>query len=200
MFSTAGTSNRMISRIARARNLALHLDGARLFNAAVATGVPAAEYAREFDTVSFCLSKGLGAPVGSMICTTEDRIPRLRRLRRMFGGGMRQAGILAAAGLYVLEHNIPRLADDHANAKRLASALGGIRGIGIDPDRVETNIVIFDIAETGRSPAEAAERLKRAGVLVVPFGKTLLRAVTHLDIRTEDIDEAVNVFQKAFRP
>ena len=188
-----------ITQLAKTRRVSLHLDGARIFNAAVASGIPPAEYAEGFDTVSFCLSKGLGAPVGSMICTNADRLPLLRRLRRMFGGGMRQAGILAAAGLYALDHNIDRLAIDHQHAKELAQALSELPGIKINPAYVETNIVVFDIAQTRYSPDQAAERLKKEGVLVVPFGKTLLRAVTHLDITAKDIDRAVRVFQRIFR-
>jgi threonine aldolase len=188
-----------IAKIARGRGVAMHLDGARIFNASVASGIAAAEYAEPFDTVSFCLSKGLGAPVGSLLCTTHDRIPLLRRLRRMFGGGMRQAGILAAAGLYALEHNIKRLAEDHAHAKKLATALADLPGISLNPDHVETNIVIFDIAETRHSPELAVEALKKEGVLVVPFGKTLLRAVTHLDVSAKDIEKAIGVFRKIFK-
>jgi threonine aldolase len=188
-----------VAKVARGRGVAMHLDGARIFNASVASGIAAAEYARSFDTVSFCLSKGLGAPVGSMICTARDRIPLLRRLRRMFGGGMRQAGILAAAGLYALEHNIERLAEDHAHAKNLATALAGLPGISINPDHVETNIVIFDIAKTRHSPERAVEALKKEGVLVVPFGKTLLRAVTHLDVSAKDIEKAIGVFRAIFK-
>ena len=187
-----------ISKAAKSRKIALHLDGARIFNASVATGIPAAEYARPFDTVSFCLSKGLGAPVGSLICTTADRIPLLRRLRRMYGGGMRQAGILAAAGIYALRHHIARLAEDHANAGRLANALAEMKGIEIQPEQVETNIVIFDIAKTRHTVQEAVEVLKQDGVLVVPFGKTLLRAVTHLDIGRADVDQAIKIFKKVF--
>ena len=188
-----------IAKIARSRGVAMHLDGARIFNASVASGIPAAEYAKPFDTVSFCLSKGLGAPVGSMICTSADRIPFLRRLRRMFGGGMRQAGILAAAGLYALDHNVKRLAEDHAHAKQLATALSDRPGVSIDPDHVETNIVIFDISKSRYSPPRAVETLKQEGVLVVPFGKTLLRAVTHLDISGKDIEKAIGAFRKVFR-
>ena len=117
----------------------------------------------------------------------------------MFGGGMRQAGILAAAGLYALEHNIKRLADDHTHAKKLATALADLPGVSIDPDHVETNIVIFDISKTRYSPPQAVEALKKEGVLVVPFGKTLLRAVTHLDISAKDIEKAIAVFHKVFR-
>jgi len=188
-----------VAKIARSRGVAMHLDGARIFNASVASGIPAAEYAKPFDTVSFCLSKGLGAPIGSMICTTTGRLPLLRRLRRMFGGGMRQAGILAAAGLYALEHNIKRLAEDHTHAKKLATALADLPGISIDPERVETNIVIFDISKTRYAPPQAVEALKEEGVLVVPFGKTLLRAVTHLNISEKDIEKAIMVFRKIFR-
>jgi threonine aldolase len=188
-----------IATIARGHGVAMHLDGARIFNASVASGIPAAEYAKPFDTVSFCLSKGLGAPVGSLICTTADRIPKLRRLRRMFGGGMRQAGILAAAGLYAMEHNIKRLTEDHAHAKKLAKALADLPGISIDPDHVQTNIVIFDISKTRYSPPQAVEALKKEDVLVVPFGKTLLRAVTHLDISSKDIEKAIAAFHKVFR-
>jgi len=188
-----------IAKIARSRGVSMHLDGARIFNASVASGIPAAEYAKPFDTASFCLSKGLGAPVGSIICTTVDRIPLLRRLRRMFGGGMRQAGILAAAGLYAMKHNINRLSEDHAHAKKLATALADLPGISLDPDRVETNIVIFDISKTRRSPPQAVEALKKEGVLVVPFGKTLLRAVTHLDISAKAIEKAIAAFRKVFR-
>lgn len=190
---------RAISRIAKRRGVAMHLDGARIFNASIASGITADEYTRPFDTVSFCLSKGLGAPVGSLICTTADRIPKLRRLRRMFGGGMRQAGILAAAGLYALKHNIKRLEEDHVHAKKLATALADLPGISIHPDHVETNIVIFDIAKTRYRPEQAVEALKKQGVLVVPFGKTLLRAVTHLDVRSKDIEKAIKVFRKIFK-
>lgn len=188
-----------VARIAKNRGVAMHLDGARIFNASIASGIPAAEYAAPFETVSFCLSKGLGAPVGSMICTTRDRLPLLRRLRRMFGGGMRQAGILAAAGLYALDHHVERLANDHANARTLATALADLPGISINPDHVETNIVIFDISKTRYSPPRAVEALKKEGVLVVPFGKTLLRAVTHLDVSAEDIGKAIEIFNNVFR-
>jgi threonine aldolase len=188
-----------IAKVAKSHRVSLHLDGARIFNASVVTGIPASEYARPFDTVSFCLSKGLGAPVGSLICTTSDRIPLIKRLRRMFGGGMRQAGIIAAAGIYALEHNISRLTEDHENAKRLANALAEIQGIAIHPDQVETNIVIFDIAKTRYTTQQAVEALKKEGVLVVSFGKTLLRAVTHLDVSAKDIEIAIGVFRKVFK-
>src|SRR2546428_4353060 len=136
-----------IRKVAEARGIAPHLDGARVFNAVVATGVPAAEYARHFETVTFCLSKGLGAPVGSLICADHERGVKLRRLRETSGGGMRQAGIIAAAGLYALAHNIARLGEDHALAKRPAATLAGLAGVGVKPAAGETTIVVFDISE-----------------------------------------------------
>ncbi|HEY3198268.1 MAG TPA: GntG family PLP-dependent aldolase, partial [Nitrospirales bacterium] len=187
-----------IRKIADARRIAMHLDGARLFNAVVATGIPAADYARSFETVSFCLSKGLGAPVGSLICSDSARIGKLRRLRKMFGGGMRQAGILAAAGLYALEHNMYRLAIDHSHAKQLGAALVGLPGVRIKPEHIETNIVVFDISETGRTAEEVLSRLKHEGLLLVPFGPNTLRAVTHLDISSSQIEQACAILKKVF--
>ena len=187
-----------IRKIADARRIAMHLDGARLFNSVVATGISAAEYARSFETVSFCLSKGLGAPVGSLICSDASRIGKLRRLRKMFGGGMRQAGIIAAAGLYALEHNIDRLAIDHRHAKQLGGALVGFPGVRIRPEHIETNIVVFDISETGRRTEEVLSRLKHEGLLVVAFGPGTLRAVTHLDVTAEQIEHACEILKKVF--
>lgn len=180
-----------IRSLARRHGIPMHLDGARLFNAVAATGVAAADYARHFDTVSVCLSKGLGAPVGSVIAFDDlDLRDRLRRLRRMYGGAMRQAGIVAAGGLYALEHNIARLAEDHAHAKRLASLLNTIPAVSVNPIHVETNIVIFDVKENGRTPAEIVVDLKRAGVLINTIGARRFRAVTHLNIDAQDIEEA----------
>jgi len=187
-----------IRKIAEAHKVAMHLDGARLFNAVVASGISAAEYARSFETVSFCLSKGLGAPVGSLICSDASRIGKLRRLRKMFGGGMRQAGIIAAAGLYALEYNIQRLAEDHRHAKQLAGALVGLPGVRITPEHVETNIVVFSIHETGRTAEDVLGRLKAEGLLLVPFGPVTLRAVTHLDISNSQIEEACAILKKVF--
>ncbi|TAL11790.1 MAG: low-specificity L-threonine aldolase [Nitrospirae bacterium] len=187
-----------IRKAAEPRGIAMHLDGARLFNAVVATGIPASEYARHFETVSFCLSKGLGAPVGSLICADRERITKLRRLRKMFGGGMRQAGILAAAGLYALDHNIARLAEDHVHAKTLAATLAGLPGLRINPDHVETNIVVFDIGETRRTADEALAALKAEGLLLVPFSPTTLRAVTHLDVSRGQIEQACAILKKVF--
>src|SRR5437660_7031230 len=187
-----------IRKIAEAHKVAMHLDGARLFNAAVASGISAAEYAQSFETVSFCLSKGLGAPVGSLICSDAGRIGKLRRLRKMFGGGMRQAGIIAAAGLYALEYNIQRLAEDHAHAKRLAATLAALPGVRINPAHVETNIAVFDISETRRTAEEVLALLKAEGLLLVPFSATTLRAVTHLDVSRDQIEQACAILKKVF--
>ncbi|MDE3019412.1 MAG: low-specificity L-threonine aldolase, partial [Nitrospirota bacterium] len=187
---------RRIRDIAVAHGIPMHLDGARLFNAVVASGVPAADYARHFETVSFCLSKGLGAPVGSIIASDAGTVVKLRPLRRMYGGGMRQAGILAAAGLYALEHNIARLKEDHAHAKVLAMALRRIPSVSIDVAGVETNILVFDVTDQTRSAADIVAALKQAGVLINSVGGTTFRAVTHLDVSAKDIDEACRIFAK----
>lgn len=179
-----------IHRVACAHGVPVHLDGARLFNAVVATGVAACDYARHVDTVSFCISKGLGAPVGSLIAGEAQTIRRLRHYRRMYGGGMRQAGILAAAGIYALDHHIPRLKEDHDHAKRLAALLEKIPSVSIDPARVETNIVIFEVTDPSRSPAELIAALKTRGVLIHAVGGRSFRAVTHLDITADDIGRA----------
>ncbi|MER3421988.1 MAG: hypothetical protein C4293_00885 [Nitrospiraceae bacterium] len=171
----------------------MHLDGARLFNAVVATGIAAAEYARHFETVSFCLSKGLGAPAGSVITGSQSMIDKLRPLRRMYGGGMRQAGILAAAGIYALEHHIARLKEDHEHARRLAYLLQKIPTVSVNPDHVETNIVVFDVAGD-RPVADILTDLKKEGVLINSVGGRGFRAVTHLDVGSEDIEEAGRVF------
>ena len=183
---------------ARTHGMALHLDGARLFNAVTATGVAAADYARPFDSVSFCLSKGLGAPIGSMIVSDTDRVAQLRRLRKLYGGGMRQVGIIAAAGIYALEHNIDRLKDDHAHAKRLAELLQKISAVSVDPNEVETNIIIFRISEATKSTIELIEECKKSGVLLNAVGDRAFRVVTHLDISTQDIEAAGQVFAKVF--
>ena len=187
-----------IGAIARQRGLPTHLDGARLFNAVVATGTSATEYARHFTTVSFCLSKGLGAPVGSLIATNDrDMLEKLRRFRRMYGGGMRQAGVLAAAGIYALEHNIARLKDDHECATRLANLLAHIPSVTLDLKSVETNIVFFDV-KSSRSPADLVAALKAEGVLINAVGGHTYRAVTHLDVSADDIDRAGQIFSRMF--
>jgi threonine aldolase len=169
--------------LARARGLGLHLDGARLWNAHVATGTSLAELASGFDTVSVCLSKGLGAPVGSVLVSTAARIAEARVWRKRYGAGMRQVGILAAAGLYALDHNVERLADDHVRARRLAEALGA------DPANVDTNIVVLDAPDA----AGVATRAAQSGVLVSALGPRFLRLVTHLDVDDDGIDAAVRV-------
>ena len=184
-----------IRDIATSRNIAMHLDGARLFNAVCATGIAPDVYASRFETVSFCLSKGLGAPVGSMVVSSESRIARMRRIRKMYGGGMRQAGILAAAGLYALEHNIARLHEDHANAQLLAQGLAKIPGIVIDEKAVETNIVIFDVGGINIEPDQLLNTLKDEGVLLSRFTPTTFRAVTHLDISRQDILDAMDILK-----
>ncbi|NKB82206.1 MAG: low-specificity L-threonine aldolase [Nitrospirales bacterium] len=179
-----------IAEVARTHGAALHLDGARLFHAVVATEIAAAEYAQYFDTVSFCLSKGLGAPVGSMIVATKANIDRLRRLRKLFGGGMRQVGILAAAGIYALEHNVARLKEDHVHAKQLACLLQQIPTVFVDPDLVETNIVLFEVVNSDCTTSELLLAFKEAGVLLNSVGDRAFRAVTHLDVTAEQIEEA----------
>ncbi|MDX2166493.1 MAG: low-specificity L-threonine aldolase [Deltaproteobacteria bacterium] len=170
---------------ARERELKVHLDGARLWNAVVASGIDAKRWVAGFDSVSFCLSKGLGAPVGSLVCGSVELIDRVHRFRKMLGGGMRQAGILAAGGLHALEHHVERLADDHANARRLAD---GLRELGLEvAPRPETNIVMFRGAEVGRLWGALLER----GVLINPMDQRTFRAVTHLDVTAEDIDDAL---------
>jgi len=177
-----------VAREARRFGLALHLDGARLWNAAVALGVAEADLAAPFDTVSVCLSKGLGAPVGSVLAGPKDLVAEAFRWRKRWGGGMRQVGILAAAGLYALEHNRDRLADDHARARRLAETLNGLPGVTVDLATVETNIVMVDVPGTA---VDAAARLADAGVRVSPFGPQRLRLTTHLDVTDDDLDRAL---------
>jgi threonine aldolase len=172
-----------IAEVARRRGLALHLDGARLFNAQVATGVAARELAAPFDTVSTCLSKGLGAPVGSLIAGSRPLIHRAHRRRKMLGGGMRQAGILAAAGLYALDHHVERLAEDHAHARAFAATLARAPGVKLDVSTVQTNIVIWDLApEVPLDAAAFVARAREHGLLVNAIAARRLRAVTHLDV------------------
>ncbi|WP_243338094.1 threonine aldolase family protein [Anaeromyxobacter soli] len=180
---------RALGELARARGLSLHLDGARLWNACAATGVAPADYAREATTVSVCLSKGLGAPAGSLVAGARELVAEARRLRKRLGGGMRQAGILAAAGLHALRHHRARLPEDHANARHLADGLTELGGLL--PLPVETNLVF--VAFTGRSAAELSARLAREGVLANPEGSRpdLLRLVTHMDVSRADVDEAL---------
>ena len=172
---------------AHALGLPVHLDGARIFNAAVAQNESVAELTKSVDSVQFCLSKGLGAPVGSMILGTKDFINEARTWRKRFGGGMRQVGILAAAGLIALEESPKRLHLDHENARKLAAGVAEIRGVSIDAEKVQTNIVIFDVSATGKTSAEICAALKEENILASPFGKAI-RMVTHYDVSGEDIE------------
>jgi threonine aldolase len=181
-----------ICQRAHERNLPVHLDGARVFNAAAFLGKPVAEITRSFDTVMFCLSKGLGAPVGSMLVGTKDLIERARSIRKALGGGMRQAGILAAAGLIALEHGPARLHEDHAMARMLAEGVAGIPGIEIDLATVQTNIVIFDVSDTGKSSTEITAALKEQGVLAGTVNPQLIRFVTHLNISKAQCERALS--------
>jgi threonine aldolase len=174
------------AQVAREAGIALHLDGARLWNAAVALGVEARALAAPYDTVSVCLSKGLGAPVGSLVAGTEEQVERLRRIRKMYGGGMRQAGVLAAAGLHALDHHVARLAEDHAHARLLARGLGEL-GFAVEREP-ETNLVMFRAADE----LAFLQRARAGGVLLGRAGPGRLRAVTHLDVSRADVEEALD--------
>ena len=172
--------------------LSLHLDGARIFNAAVVSGVPVSKVAAPFDSVSLCLSKGLGAPVGSVLVASEDFIKEGKRLRKMLGGGMRQSGLLAAAGIYALENHVERLAEDHANALTLAEGLAEIPGVKVDP--VQTNMVFVDV---GGEATHLAERMEASGILMAGYTGEKIRLVTHLDISAKDIEKVLCEFREA---
>jgi threonine aldolase len=182
---------------ARELDLALHLDGARLLNASTATGTPSDVYGGRFDTVTLCLSKGLGCPLGALLATSRRLAWQARRGKHLMGGAMRQAGIVAAAGIYALDHNVERLADDHARARRLAEALRAA-GVPVDLEQVETNFVQLDVGPLGLTREEAMVRMKEDGVfLSTTVWPTKLRAVTHLDISDEDIDAAIDAIPRA---
>ncbi len=182
---------RGIKEFATSHGLSVHMDGARLFNACVASGASASAYCAQVDTVTFCLSKGLGAPVGALLCGTRPFIDEARRVRKMLGGGMRQAGVLADAGVYALNHNVERLAEDHRNAKTLARALAGTSWASVDPVEVETNIVYF---RTPRAPADkVVAALKARGVLCGAMGNDAVRLVTHLDVSEAEIGEVAAI-------
>jgi threonine aldolase len=190
-----------VAAVAHAASVPVHVDGARLFNAAVALKRDPREFAAPVDSVTFCLSKGLGAPVGSVVCGSAAFVERARRVRKMVGGGMRQAGILAAAGLVALEHMVARLADDHANARTLAEALASMPGLAVDLASVQTNIVIvrIDRGERARSTAATAELVSGCAarkVKVHAMGPTAIRCVTHKDVDAEDIRRAVDAFRE----
>lgn len=209
LFCLENTHNRAggtiypLSEIKKIRSVALrheipmHMDGARLWNAWVATGIHPKEYCRFVESVSVCFSKGLGAPVGSAIAGSKSFIDRARKVRKIFGGGMRQAGILAAAAKYSLEHNIERLKEDHEKASVLANEAEKARGFKVESE-VETNIVIFDITETGKTASRVLAMLKSRGVLMTQAGPTALRAVTHMDVSLTQTRQAASIIAKLF--
>ena len=185
--------------VAHAAGVPVHLDGARIFNASVALEVPAVELTRDVDDLSFCLSKSLSCPVGSVLVGSQDFIDRAKRWRKMLGGGMRQAGVLAAAGLVALDTMIDRLAEDHQHARRLAQGLANIEGLSVDPDSIQSNIVFFDVDEDLGTAADLIAALKEQGVLVSYPGKQSIRMVTHRHITPEDIEEALSRTSAAVR-
>ena len=186
-----------LSSQARARGIAMHLDGARIWNAHVASGTSFLEFGKHFDTISVCLSKGLGAPVGSVMLSTKARVTEARIWRKRYGAGMRQVGILAAAGHYALDKNIERLAEDHARAKKIAIALHAVDSTLVDPAKVETNIVGLELSKIGISAADLAARCKDAGLWISALGPHYARLVTHLDFTDAQCDEAIEILKRA---
>jgi threonine aldolase len=185
-----------ISAWAVEHKLARHLDGARLFNAVVASGVAADRWAALFDTVSVCFSKGLGAPVGSALCGTKEMMAEARRQRKLFGGGMRQAGIIAAGAIHALEHGVDRLADDHAHAQQLADAVRQSPGIRLEPEVVDTNIVIFRVESEQTDAGAYCQLLREQGVSLLPFGPQHVRGVTHADVDSQQIARACEAIRQ----
>ncbi len=185
-----------VHAVARQHGLHLHLDGARLMNACIAAGCRPTDYTRHADSVSMCFSKGLGAPVGSIVAGPRPFIQRCQRFRKMFGGAMRQAGILAAAALYALDHNVERLAEDHAHARLLAEGIAGLPGIRLDPGTVQTNIVIFEVGPPLPPAADFVRQMEQHGVRMFATGPDRVRAVTHLDVSREQIERAIRVFRE----
>lgn len=184
-----------VSRWAHENELSMHLDGARLFNACVARGYTPTEVARHFDTVSICFSKGLGCPMGSILVGSRPLIARARKARKVFGGALRQAGIVAAAALYALDHHVDRLADDHVHARQFAEAIADVPGIRIDPQAVETNLVFFDVDFQRGSAAQLSAALRERGVRINPIGPQRMRACTHLDVSEAQCLQAANAIR-----
>ncbi|SFF65051.1 L-threonine aldolase [Halobacillus alkaliphilus] len=180
-----------IHQLAQESGIPVHLDGARLFNASVASGIPVKTYAEQTDTIQFCLSKGLGAPVGSIIAGSEDFIQKARKWRKRLGGGLRQVGIIAAPGLVALNEMVDRLAEDHEHAQQLAEGLGNIEGLEIE-NNVDTNIILVNVEGRGKTSHEFLEELKSEDVLAVAFGPHTVRFVTHYDVSREDIDRVID--------
>jgi len=184
-----------LAEVAHERKIPLHLDGARLLNAVVYADIAPQEYAKYFNSVSLCLSKGLGAPVGSVLSGSREFIAKALRIRKIFGGAMRQVGILAAAGLYALEHNVGRLKIDHENARILAEGLRNIEGLYIDPQQVQTNMVMIYLRDPRRTTSELVQKLSGQGVALNAVDHERLRAVTHLDVNRAEIEETVTIFK-----
>jgi threonine aldolase len=189
---------REVAGVARRRGLATHMDGARLMNAVVASGVPAQEWAAPFDSAWIDFTKGLGAPVGAAIAGSRDFIAEAWRLKQQMGGAMRQAGIIAAGGIYALRHHVKRLAEDHANARRLAEGLAALPGVSLDPATVETNLVFFDVTGAIDAPQAVAGLLAR-GIRMGALGPRTIRAVTHLDVSAADVDKTLAAAREIFR-
>ena len=185
-----------IHRFTRQHKLALHLDGARLWNAHVATGISLAEYGSFCDSLTVCLSKGLGAPVGSVLMGTREFISQAHRYRKVWGGGMRQAGILAAAGLYALDHHIERLARDHENAKKIALTLAKFEPVRVDLEATQTNMVIADFSQTGRQAPDVVSELQKNGLIGLAVSPTRIRLVTHLNITPAGARKAVDIINR----
>jgi threonine aldolase len=188
-----------MSSFCREKDILFHLDGARLWNASVATGIPMNEWAQYFDSVSVCFSKGLGAPVGSAICGSNEFITKVHKWRKVFGGGMRQAGIIAAGALFAVQNNIDRLQEDHKKAHYFARALSEIRSFEIDLESVQTNIVLVDVRKSGKTPLEVIAVLKEQGILISAGTFTKFRAVMHLDVSTEQVRHAADTIKKFFQ-
>ncbi|MBA7623620.1 L-allo-threonine aldolase [subsurface metagenome] len=188
-----------VSALAKEHGLSLHLDGARIFNAAVALGIDVKELTANVDSLSFCLSKGLSAPVGSVVCGSSEFIAEARRARKVLGGGMRQAGVIAAAGITALQEMVDRLAEDHENARRLAEGVAGIGGLSIEPAKVQTNIIYFELDEERMTPTELVTELNKTGVKLLAVGSRRLRAVTHYGISAEDIDLTVKALGEVMK-
>jgi threonine aldolase len=193
------TTTQAISNWAKSQELQMHLDGARLWNAIVATGVAGPRWAACFDSLSVCFSKGLGAPVGSALVGNRDFIARARRVRKLFGGGMRQAGILAAAALHAMDQHMDRLAEDHANAQILAQAIAATPGLRLVPAEVETNLVWFEVDPTLGTARDVEAKLASHGVRVAALGAQVIRACTHLDVSTTQVKRASEVISRVLR-
>ncbi|HZY09738.1 MAG TPA: low-specificity L-threonine aldolase [Bacteroidota bacterium] len=189
---------KLLHELAESEKIGMHLDGARLWNACVATGIAPKEYAKYTDSISVCFSKGLGAPIGSIIIGTNEFIEKARKYRKIFGGGMRQVGILAAAALYALDYNIDRLKEDHQKARYFAEEISRVKSLEIDLAEVQTNMVIIEIEKRGKSQEEILLLLKSHGILVTPERQSAIRAVMHLDVSMKEVEQAVSVFHKLF--